>query len=64
MISVVGKCMWLYKVFPRGVISTSPSLINGVVVRFVGGELVGDMGRYPNFCEVCQRCGSGIAPRK
>ena len=38
--------------FSRGVISTSPPLINGVVMRFVCGELTWDVGRYPNFCEV------------
>ena len=37
---LVGDGRWLYKVFPRGIISTSPPLINGVVMRFVGGELV------------------------
>ena len=42
MIRVVGKGGWLYRVFPKGVINTSPPLVNGVVMRFVGGELAWD----------------------
>ena len=45
MIRVVGKGMWLYKVFPRGVISISPPLINGVAMRFVGGRIEWDSSR-------------------
>ena len=64
MISVVGKCMWLYKVFPRGVISNSPPLINGVAMRFVGGELMREWHFEQGVEVIFSRYGSGIAPRK
>lgn len=48
MIRVVGKDMWLYKVFSKGVISISPSLINGVVMLFVGSTI----GRNESFFSV------------
>lgn len=68
MIRVVGKGRWLYKVFPRGVISNSPPLINGVVMRFVCGSkcwIAVGVGEFSVDVEVIfSRCGSGIAPRK
>ena len=57
--------------FPRGIISTSPPFVNGLVMRFVGGEWMRDMGTGVIFSRrvrgvevIFSRRGSGIAPRK